>query len=391
MALGTTANLEGVEGAGPDFIHTGPGTLAGRYMRTFWHPVMVATDLAAGRSAPIKIMSEDLTLYRGESGKVHAVAFRCAHRGTQLSTGWVEGDNLRCFYHGWMYGPDGQCVEQPAEPEPFCQRIKIRSYPVQEYLGLIFLYQGEGEPPPLPRYRAFERDGLLVPNKYVRGCNFFNNIDNDPVHVAFVHRQFWADGLPVLHAAETDYGIDHTATYADGRVERGNPHLIPNISYRVQNSDRRDGPSPGRPGGYRPEGTSGQRIDAIAWRIPIDDESHLALGVDLVHVSGKAADEYLERAAARAAAETVPVEKLGEDVLAGQFGDWRREIDWETTDTTLVQDWVVQVGQGRIYDRRRDHLGRSDAPVILERRIWERELTALAAGRPLKQWVPPDE
>src|SRR4051812_43770321 len=105
-----------------DFAHTGPGTLAGRFMRKFWHPVYRAQDLPAGRAKPVKIMNEEFTLYRGESGKIHAVAFRCAHRGTQLSTGWVEGDTIRCFYHGWAYDGNGQCVEQPAEPEPFCNR-----------------------------------------------------------------------------------------------------------------------------------------------------------------------------------------------------------------------------------------------------------------------------
>src|SRR6478672_7692047 len=68
-----------------DFVHTGPGTLAGRYLRMFWQPVYRAQDLAAGRAVPIQIMSEHLTLYRGESGAPHLVDFRCAHRGTQLS------------------------------------------------------------------------------------------------------------------------------------------------------------------------------------------------------------------------------------------------------------------------------------------------------------------
>jgi len=81
-----------------DFVHTGPGTLAGRYLRRFWQPAYRAQDLLAGRAVPIRIMSEDLTLYRGESalplgegggesGKPHLLAFRCAHPGTQLSTG----------------------------------------------------------------------------------------------------------------------------------------------------------------------------------------------------------------------------------------------------------------------------------------------------------------
>src|SRR4029434_9825006 len=111
-----------------DFVHTGPDTLAGQYLRRFWHPILRSADLPPVRAQPIRIMGEDLTLYRGEAGAPHCVAFRCAHRGTQLSTGWVEGDNLRCFYHGWMYDGSGQCVEQPAEPETVCSRITINSY-----------------------------------------------------------------------------------------------------------------------------------------------------------------------------------------------------------------------------------------------------------------------
>jgi len=74
-----------------DFVHTGPATLAGRYMRMFWHPVFVSEELRPGRAVPIQIMAERFTLYRGESGTPYVVDFRCAHRGTQLSLGWVEG------------------------------------------------------------------------------------------------------------------------------------------------------------------------------------------------------------------------------------------------------------------------------------------------------------
>lgn len=75
-----------------DCFPTGPGTIAGRYMRRFWHPVYRAEDLQPGWAKPLRIMSEEFTLYRGEDGIPHAVAFRCPHRGAQLSSGWVEGD-----------------------------------------------------------------------------------------------------------------------------------------------------------------------------------------------------------------------------------------------------------------------------------------------------------
>src|SRR2546430_9491158 len=156
MRMSTEQAMKWTEADWTDFVHVGPGTLAGEYMRQFWHPIMRVDDLPAGRAKPIRIMSEDLTLYRGEDGTPHCIAFRCAHRGTQLSTGWVEGDNLRCLYHGWEYDSSGQCIEQPAEPEPFCGKIRLRSYPAQEYLGLIFAYLGDGEAPPLPRRPAVE-------------------------------------------------------------------------------------------------------------------------------------------------------------------------------------------------------------------------------------------
>ena len=106
-----------------DIVHTGPGTLAGRYLRRFWQPVYRGEDLAPGQMRPIQIMSEKFTLYRGETGISHVVAFRCAHRGTQLSTGWVEGDGVRCRYHGWKYDGSGQCVEQPGEDESYTAKV----------------------------------------------------------------------------------------------------------------------------------------------------------------------------------------------------------------------------------------------------------------------------
>ena len=198
-----------------DFAHTGPGTLAGRFMRRFWQPVYLAAKLPPGHAKPIRIMSEDFTLYRGEGGTPHLVAFRCAHRGTQLSTGWVEGDCVRCFYHGWKYDASGQCVEMPAEDPSFPPKVKIRSYPTEEYVGLIFVYLGEGEPPPLPRYPELEGEGLLTNSSYLRECNYYNQLESnmDELHVAFVHREsvFSDVGLnvdiPEVSGEETDYGV----------------------------------------------------------------------------------------------------------------------------------------------------------------------------------------
>lgn len=98
------------------FAQTAPGRPAGRYLRRFWQPVYHSADLVVGRPVPLRIFDESFTLYRGESGSAFLVAARCPHRGTQLSSAWVEGDGLRCFYHGWKF-EGGRCVEQPAEIE----------------------------------------------------------------------------------------------------------------------------------------------------------------------------------------------------------------------------------------------------------------------------------
>src|SRR5262245_50854752 len=176
MATDSRGPQSGGVDAAPDldFSRTGPGTLSGRYLRSFWQPVYLAHELLPGHAKPVRTLGEDFTLYRGEDGAPHLVDFRCAHRGTQLSTGWVEGDCIRCFYHGWKYDSSGQCVEQPVEDAGFASKVKIQSYPVREYLGLIFAYLGEGakrgdtgafRPPPLPRYPFLED---VDPDRFVR-------------------------------------------------------------------------------------------------------------------------------------------------------------------------------------------------------------------------------
>ena len=78
-----------------DFVHTGPGTPAGRYLRRYWQPIYVSEKLAQGSIVPIRILGEELALYRGESGKAHAITNECPHRLTRLSTGWIEGETIR--------------------------------------------------------------------------------------------------------------------------------------------------------------------------------------------------------------------------------------------------------------------------------------------------------
>ena len=377
-----------------DFVHTGPGTLAGRYLRMFWQPVYRAQDLPPGRAKPLKIMGEDFTLYRGEGGAPHAVAFRCAHRGTQLSTGWMEGDNLRCFYHGWMYDGSGQCIEQPAEPEPFCQRIRIRSYPTQEYIGLIFVYFGDGEPPLLPRLPDLEDEsqGVREVYTYTWPCNYFNSLENDPFHGLWVHRDAYqaagraAAGIPTVTCEETDYGYVTRTTRPSGATTMGH-RIMPNAGYGRRTSTSRDGSgaAPGFENAWR---------SAVAWRVPVDDEHFVSYGVNLTHLDPEAAERYraVSREVTDRARGLTSAEELGERVLRGEIRI--QDVEDRYVDSSRLfnlQDYSSQVAQGAIADREHEHLGREDVTVILNRNIWRRELRALAEGRPLKRWAIPEQ
>jgi len=374
-----------------DFVHTGPGTLAGRYLRMFWQPVYRAQDLGVGGAVPVRIMSETFTLYRGESGKPYLLEFRCAHRGTQLSTGWVEGDSIRCRYHGWRYEGTGQCVEQPGEEESFASKVKIRSYPAQEYLDLIFAYLGEGEPPPLRRFPDFERPGIIDAGTIEDWpCNYFNRIDNaaDAGHVIFTHRDSIVrsgrlDQLAVreISAEETEYGT-RTAIKVPGKpVIYLNFHM-PNINQvRIQvmiEGSREDAGS--------------LWSDRLFWRVPVDDSHSVSYSTDWIPLQGQAAKEFQQRrqqARGTFSAMASSHNDLGEAVLEGRME--LKEIDQRTNmyQLFLTEDYAVQVGQGAVADRTRERLGQADVGTFLLRKIWERELRALDQGRHLKQWETP--
>jgi len=309
-------------------------------------------------------MSEDLTLYRGEGGDPHLVAFRCAHRGTQLSTGWVEGDEIRCFYHGWKYDGAGQCTEQPAEPEPFCNRIKIRSYPVKEYLGLIFAYLGEGEAPEFPRLLDYEETEFPVDTSYaVWPCNYFTQLDNavDPLHVSIAHWHFGAPTEKHLAAQEHEWGLKVGA----GHFELPNAHEW----------------------GGAPNGSKGSWNYARGWRVPVDDQHHLRFGIEVV---ASTSGEGARRAALREQWAQRGMD-ASEAVLAGLESSKEQTPDrFPGPALTNVQDYIILVGLGDIAEQPNDeHLGRSDVGVVLLRKVFARELAALSEGRSLTSWVRP--
>lgn len=360
---------------------TGPGTLAGRYLRLYWHPVLRAQDLRPGEALPLEIMGEKFTLYRGASGRPHAVAHHCAHRGAQLSLGYVEGDCIRCLYHGWVYDAQGQCTEQPGEHGPgFAREVKIASYPVAEYLGLLFVYMGEAPVPPLPRFPEFEGDGVLTASTYTRPCNYYQNVENgvDEGHLPFTHRRSHFDVLnhdvPRIEGRETEYGLVQTGTRADGAV-RFTHFLMPTMLSFVH-----------------PAGDPKLVTDWTlyqSWRVPIDDERHKSFIVELFKVAPENREQFLAgRRAAEERLKSLPsADEVAREILAGTI-KLRDVLD--RPDIVYIQDHVSQIGQGAMADRKAERLGRSDAAIVVLRRLWERDLSAIAEGRKPHSWRYPE-
>ena len=378
-----------------DMEEVGPGTPAGRYLRRFWQPVMRVRDLPKGKAKPIEIMSEKFTIYRGEDGTPHVVAFRCPHRGTQLSLGWVEGDSLRCRYHGWRYEGSGQCVEQPNEDRPFCDKVKLPTYPTREYLGLIFAYLGEGEPPAFRLLPDMDRPGVIVTDPVeVVPCSYWNKLDNDHGHIPWVHRAtaYRKNRKDILVLREEDvtespWGwtskrfirgqeADTVRIFGLGRMSH---FFMPNTrQFWIRT---------------RAKGFEGRDLwdTKAVWTVPVND--HVFASFDVTHtpLEGEEGRQYAESRYEQQEREAETRWDLAEKILAGEMTLEELPDDMGAYTSFAIEDYVTQVGMGPLKGRIEEKLARTDVKVALQRRMWLREINAMLSGKPLKDWALPDE
>lgn len=367
-----------------DIATTKPGTPGGVFMRQFWIAVGRSMDLPRGRAKPIRIMSEDFTLYRGESRKAFCVDAACPHRWAQMHLGWVEGDDIRCVYHGWKFDCSGQCVEQPAEEPGFARKVRIGTYPCEEYIGLIWVYFGDGKAPAFPPFPHRDTPGVIdVWNVERVPCNYLQSFENsmDEVHVAFTHAPGGSHAklsrdLPIISAEEKDWGMLRFGKRKTG-LTRHTLHYAPNVTRVIVP------PLAGM------EGVGGWPEIYFSFT-PVDDENHLWLISGHVEVEGAALDAYNAQRDKyhREIATAPPTAAVARELMNGEhyYADVRHP------DLAIVQDIAVQAGQGRVADRRHEHLGRSDAGIIAWRKILTRELKLIADGKKPKKWKtpPPD-
>jgi 5,5'-dehydrodivanillate O-demethylase len=356
----------------------GPDTSMGRLLRQFWQPLALSASVASGTARALDILGERLTLFRGASGVPHVVGGRCAHRCTVLHTGWIEGDQIRCMYHGWRYDGTGTCTEMPAErvtPES----ARIASYPVHEYCGVIFAYMGNAPAPSfdLPRKAAFEIPGnVVIAREQVWDCNWFQQVENslDSVHVSFVHQwgrlgRFGSEvttALPELHFEETSSGIRQTAIRGKDNV-RISDWTFPNNNHIVSAAFA----AKGEPW-----------VHTGVWAVPIDEVRTARFTI----VSIAPATKSAELALSDPHADFNPADHYDE-----LFATHRIPEQGLGTGLGQSQDYVALRGQGPIADRENERLGASDAGIALLRRICFRELDAIANGSAPKSWQRHDE
>ena len=293
--------------------------------------------------------------------------------------GW-KATGIRCFFHGWRYEQNGQCVEQPAEPAAFCAKVKIAAYPTQEYLELVFAYLGEGPPPPFPRWPELEcptaSSGILESTVERFPCNYFQHVENiiDEVHQQYVHRDSPVNldkSHPQITARETPFGLSVFIHHADSVLKT--ELIMPNQCYVAAYSPPYLSPT------EVAEKVPAEIIRNTFWYVPIDDENHLHFQVITWPPGWPIVDMI-----------NAPSTPIAEEVTAILAGKKRLDALKDHPNYVRIQDGVSMAGQGAIADRSQERLGSSDAGIILLRKIWSRELRRLAAGEPLTPFVRPD-
>jgi 5,5'-dehydrodivanillate O-demethylase oxygenase subunit len=343
----------------------GPGTPMGELLRRYWFPVAASVELAAGAALPVRLLGEDLALFRTSSGELGLLEARCPHRGASLAYGVVDGASLRCPYHGWRFDRGGACLEIPSLREvggSLRERARTRAYPAQELGGLVFAYLGPEPAPLLPRYDLLVWSGALRDvGRALLPCNWLQIMENsvDPTHLEWLHGHHLASvreagGAPApkrYRRRHVEIGFD---VFEHGIVKR---RVLEGGSR--EDDDWRIGHPLIFPAMLR---VGAHRQHRLQVRVPVDDTHTLHLWYSC----------YLppEGAAAPVQAE-VPVYEV-------PFRDERGRFLLDFVDGGDIMAWL---SQGPIADRTRELLVDTDQGIALLRRLYLEQIERVRAGK----------
>jgi 5,5'-dehydrodivanillate O-demethylase len=340
----------------------GRGTPMGELLRRYWHAIATTVDLDQDPVRRVRLMGENLTLFRSENGELGLVGERCPHRGVDLEHGIPDAKGLRCPYHGWLFDKNGRCLEMPFDDrvrdnKKNLDRMSIESYPVEELGGLVFAYLGPKPTPLLPRWDLLVRDGFdRGVEIHVLPCNWLQCMDNsaDPMHFEYTHAALGNYALkkqgkpPAMKISRhMKIGFDRfkyglmKRRLLEGESEDvddwtvGHPLLFPNILAQ-----------------------GAQDAPTLQIRTPIDDTNTL-------HI----------RYRTQRRADGVPPRPM--KVVHEKLFDENGKI---VPNKVPLQDMLVWIAQGPISNRTREHLAASDTGITLYRRMLNEALDAVARG-----------
>ncbi len=350
-----------------ELTHVGPGTPCGEYLRRFWQPVELASELHDLPLA-VRMLGEDLVLFRTKSNEIGLLGRHCCHRGTSLEFGIVTDEGISCCYHGWHYAVDGTILDTPNDPESgIKERLRHTAYPVLEFAGLVFAYLGPPETvPDFPMFDVWqEPDTELVPYSYRYPCNWLQRWENsqDPVHSVFLHTRIsgvqfaesWGE-LPVADWLRTPLGLMNINVRRwKGNVwVRTGETIMPNITLVGPAWEKGE------------DEKCFQRVAGTRWLRPIDDTQTEIIGwrhlSDILDPEGRDRKNLIGK---------------GTTDIFGQIDDGRAYEERQRK----PGDYEAIVSQGPIAIHALENLQASDKGVAMLRVLLRRGITAVEKGK----------
>jgi 5,5'-dehydrodivanillate O-demethylase len=345
----------------------GRGTPMGELMRRYWQPIGAAVDLESKWTKRVRLLGEDLVIFKDRQGRLGLIAEQCPHRRASFAHGIPTENGIRCPYHGWEYNAQGKCIHQPNEQDKcaFRDKVSTDAYPVQEMGGMLFAYMGPQPQPLLPRWDGFvAQNTIRIMGRTILPINWLQIMENslDPVHTEWLHGHHYEflkeqEGIKVaistrhlkIDFKEFQYGMTkhrllegHSEDGDDWKV--GHPIVFPNM-LAVGNGDEKS------------------RYYSFQMRVPVDDTHTMHLWFNAyVPPQGVAVPEHL-------------LEKV--HTYEVPFMDDKGEYIVDNVDG---QDMMAWISQGAIADRSLENLGATDKGIVMYRRMLKREMQKVQAG-----------
>jgi len=350
----------------------GPGTPMGELLRRYWWPVGISAVLKE-KPTTIRLLGEDLVLFRDGAGRVGVVGALCSHRRANLCLGNTEKQGLRCRYHGWLYATDGKVLQTPGEPAGTNLRDQVQhlSYPAQESGGLVFAYMGPKPAPLLPNFHFLAAEGER--DVYIQAfndCNWLQCVENgiDPFHVSFVHGDVWtavAKEPEKIIFEETEWGAVYKAI-RPGRSKgeynyREHPIIMPGIS------------SGGDSSVSMGEDVEANKLPTVSarWSVPVDDMHTMNVRIHY-RAPGPASGKTRRKDPAR----QLRIEPYAEYRASGE-----PVLGYSIPSQIAEEDATILDSLGPIVDRENENLSVIDGGIALIRQMYLKQVELVQAGK----------